>query len=219
MFEELLTQWQPHRGLLGPAPARIKLWNEGGRGVWIADSWGPAVPYGPIDHGDGNQNHGYLRIKGDAQGAQRIPEAADWPELLQLLNALNAPESPIESVGCEKAFFPVQGQGEPTVSLGAYIDVIFTDAALNERPENALLLASHLLHPIKGCEKWWGNVSMVLQPMRLIPGATAPWGLMIHIVNYGRSEAEARKYWNVTVERLAKAAAALPKDLRWKRTD
>jgi hypothetical protein len=214
MFEELLKQWQPYRGLVGPHSSRIKLWSEGGRGVWISDSWGPAVPYGPIDHGDGNQNYGYTRIKGDALGARRIPEAADWPELMQLLDALNAPESPIESVGCEKAFFPVNDQGDTTVSLGAYIDVIFTNLVLNEKPENALLLASRLLQAIEGCEKWWGNVSMVLQPMRLIPGITSPWGLMLHIVNYGRNEAEARKFWTVTVERLAKAVVALPKDLR-----
>ena len=65
MFEELLSLWQPHRGLVGPPTSRIKLWSEGGRGVWISEAWGPAVPYGPIDHEDGNQNHGYIRIKGD----------------------------------------------------------------------------------------------------------------------------------------------------------
>ena len=163
MFEELLSQWQLHRGLAGPAPSPLKLWGDGGRGAWIADSWGPAVPYGPLDHRDGHQNHGYVRIKGDAEATRRIPEAADWPALMQFLDALNAAESPIESVGCEKGFFPVEGQCEPTVKLGAYIDVIFTDAGLNDRPENSLLLASHLLRAIEGCEKWWGDVSMVLQ--------------------------------------------------------
>ncbi|MBZ5657627.1 MAG: hypothetical protein LAO56_20365 [Acidobacteriia bacterium] len=101
------------------------------------------------------------------------------------------------------------------MELGAYIDVIFTDPVLNERPENILLLASHLLPAVEGCEKWWGDVSMVLQPMRLIPGASAPWGLMLHISNHRRSEGEARKFWGVTVERLGKAARALPKNLKW----
>jgi hypothetical protein len=131
-----------------------------------------------------------MRIKGDAVGAQRIPEAMGWPELEQFLDSLNTDASPIESVGCEKAFFPVTSQGEITVSLGAYIDVIFSDAVLNERPENILLLASHLLPAVEGCEKWWGNVSMVLQPMRLIPGASAPWGLMLHISRAGDACAE-----------------------------
>ena len=77
-------------------------------------------------------------------------------------DSLNTAASPIESVGCEKSFFPVTCQGDITLSLGAYIDVIFTDPVLNERPENMLLLASHLLPAVEGCEKWWGNVSMVL---------------------------------------------------------
>ena len=156
-----------------------------------------------------------MRIKGDAVGAQRIPEAMGWPELVQFLDSLNTDASPIESVGCEKSFFPVTGQGDITVSLGAYIDVIFSDVILNERPESILLLVSHLLPAVEGWEKWWGNVSMVLQPMRFIAGATAPWGLMLQITNYGRSEAEARKFWSVTVERLGKATSALPKNLEW----
>jgi hypothetical protein len=71
------------------------------------------------------KNHGYMRVKGDAIGARRIPEAMGWPELVQFLDSLNADASPIESVGCEKSFLPVMGQGDITVSLGAYIDVIF----------------------------------------------------------------------------------------------
>jgi hypothetical protein len=219
MIEELLSQFKPYRGLTGPAPSARKLWGEGGRGVWIDDAWGPAVPYGPIDHADGHHNHGYVRIKDDMDAARRIPEAADWPELLQLLEALNASGSPIESVGCEKAFFPVEGQDDVTVNLGAYIDVIFTDVKLNDTPENALSLASHLLQAIEGCEKWWGDVSMVLQRMKLLPGTAAPWCLMLRINNYGRTEAEAREFWAVTVGRLAKAVAALPRDFRWHETN
>lgn len=117
--------------MLGNPPTQpIRLWVEGGRAVGIDDSWGPAVPYGCVDHPDGHQNHGYMRIKGDAEAARRIPETVDWPELGEFLAAVNAAESPIESVGCEKAFFSIQGQGEPTVKLGSYVDLIFTEAPL-----------------------------------------------------------------------------------------
>ena len=139
MFDELLSLWQPHRGLAAPPTSRIQLWSDGGRGVWISESWGPAVPYGPIDDEDGNQNHGYVRIKGDPIGARRIPEAVGWPELSLLLDSINADASPIESVGCEKSFFSVTGQDDIKGSLGAYIDVIFTNTVLNERAENFLL--------------------------------------------------------------------------------
>ncbi len=61
----------------------------------------------------------------------------------------------------------------------------------------------------KSCERWWANVSMVLQRFR-----TVPWGLMLHIVAYGRDEAEARKFWGATIDRLGRVVQALPKDFR-----
>lgn len=215
LLKELLSQWQTHRGLRHPPAQPIRLWAEGGRWVGIDKSWGPTVPYGPVDHGDGQENHGYIRIKGDAEAIRRVPEAVDWPELGEFLTAVNAAASPIESVGCEKGFFPVEGVGVPTVKLGSYIDVIFTDAALNDLPENGLLLASHLLPAIDGCERWWSDTEIALQRLRGVVGAVAPWGLMLRVTGYGRNEQEARKFWGVTLGRLTQAVAKLPKDLRW----
>jgi hypothetical protein len=37
----------------------------------------------------------------------------------------------------------------------------------------------------------------------------------LRISNYGNSEGETRKFWGITVERLGKAARALPKNLKW----
>jgi hypothetical protein len=157
MFDELMLQWQTHRGLTNPPAEPIVLWREQNRSVWIANGWGTPVPYGPVDHGDGHQNHGYRRVKGNPEAVRNIAEAQDWPEFQELLIAINGAESPIESVGCEKAFIPVEETGDAVVELGSYIEVIFTDLVLNERPENFLLLASHLLQAVKGCENWWGG--------------------------------------------------------------
>lgn len=192
------------------------LWSEPGRSVWLA-GWGPAIPYGPIDHLDGHQNHGYQRLKGNADAARSIPEAVDWPELQELLVTINAADSPIESVGCEKGFFPVENAGDAVVKVGSYIEVIFTDIALNERAENLLLLASGLLKGVEGCQQWWGDVEIVLERFKVIPGVhNLPLGLMIRITNYGRSEEEARKFWGVTVKRLGDAVLKMPKDFRFK---
>jgi hypothetical protein len=216
MFDQLLSQWNRHRGLTGPPSDAIELWCDDGRSVWIGDCWGPAVPYGPVDHGNGHRNHGYTRTKGDAQVVEHIPEAIDCPIFIRFLSAVNAVDSPVESVGCEKGFFPAIDRGDASVQLGAYVDLIFTDADSNDRPENSLLLASHLLRACVGCATWWGQVAMVLQRMRYIEGTHTPWGLMLRIDNYGRSEAEALKYWETTVERLARAVIALPRDLKWR---
>jgi hypothetical protein len=215
MFDAVLPLLQPYRGLTGPPPAVVRLWGEGSRGIWIDNSWGPAVPYPPVDHADGARNHGYMRTKRDVAAIRRIPEVADFPALGELLTSINALGSPIESVGCEKALTPSTTVPGATVLLGSYVDVIFTDASLNDAPENALLLACHLASAIDGCEKWWADVSMVLQRMRFLAGTSLPWGLMMQIKNYGRTEDEARKCWAETAKRLAKAVAALPQDFRW----
>src|ERR1700676_3512338 len=110
MFTELLSQWETHRALTTPPAEPIPLWREAGRSVWIA-GWGPVIPYGPVDHGNGHQNYGYKRLKGDPDSIRAIPEANGCPELQGFLISVNSAGSPIESVGCEKAFFPVESAG------------------------------------------------------------------------------------------------------------
>jgi hypothetical protein len=92
--------------------------------------------------------------------------------------------------------------------------VVFTNAALNDRPENLLLLVSCLAQAVDGCEKWWASISLALQRNRILPGASTPWGLMLHIQSYGRSEEEARKFWGVSLSRLGKAVKDLPLDFQ-----
>jgi len=175
------------------------------------------VPYPPVDHGDGRQNYGYVRIKDNPGNLRLIPEAADWPEMTAFLVAVNAAGSPIESVGCEKAFSPAELQRGPTVKLTSYTDVVFTDAALNDAPENALLLSSHLLQAVQGCECWWSEIEIVLERFRGVIGASAPWGLMLRVTGYGRDEDEARKWWGESIGRIAKAVTKLPRDLSWRK--
>ncbi len=214
VFEELMSQWKSHAGLNGPPARPIELWQGGGCGIWISNEWGPAVPYGPVDHGDGTINHGYSHLKGNSGAAGLIPEVQGWPELQQFLEVLNAVESPVESVGCEKCFSPGEA-GWPPVKIGSYVDVIFTETALNDRPENLLLLTSQLVPALSGCEDWWASVEFRLQRNRALAGSAVPWGLMLHITNYGRDEEEARKFWSVTLSRLSRAIEGLPQDLRY----
>ncbi|SRR5229473_6190284 len=135
-FDELLELWAPWRGTNAPPCQTVTLWSAGGCGIFISSDWGPAVPYPAIDHGDGTQNYGYRRLKDDLSRIRQIPEAENWPDLQRFLKVLNATASPVESVGCEKCFAPSEEQGAPPVVLGSYIDVIFTKAVLNDRPEN-----------------------------------------------------------------------------------
>lgn len=90
MIPALLLEWRRHAGLTVPPPEPIQLWSEKTRTIWLCSHWGPAVPYLPISHQDGRQNHGYLRLKGDPEAVSRIPETVGWPELQEFLRAINA---------------------------------------------------------------------------------------------------------------------------------
>jgi hypothetical protein len=135
-FQELLALWDPHRSLTAPPARTVRLWGREGCGIWVSNEWGPAVPYPPVDHGDETKNHGFVRLKDNPGAVGGIPEAVEWPELQRFLEVINGPASPIESVGCEKGYFPGEGPDAPPVLLGSYIDVVFTTAALNDRAEN-----------------------------------------------------------------------------------
>jgi hypothetical protein len=211
MFEALLAAWNPHKGLKAPPSEKIKLWGSGMCGVWIGDSWGPPIPYPAAGHLDGDKNHGYRRIKGNLAALDAIPEVDSWPELRLFLERINAVGCPIESVGCEKGFSPPdENVVGSTAMLGSYVEVMFTNALLNEQPENALLLASRLAPAVNNCEQWWGEVTFVLERFKYIAGVATPWGMMLHIKNHGRTEEEARKFWGESLKRLGEAASTLP---------
>ncbi|MGH7744133.1 MAG: hypothetical protein ACREQ5_04845, partial [Candidatus Dormibacteria bacterium] len=148
-FEALRSLWTPHEHLKAPPLEPINLWGEGGVGIWVSNDWGPAVPYSGVDHRDGNINHGYRPMKGNEAAIRFIPEVQGWPEMQKFLETINAESSPIESVGCEKGIFPSDVEGLQ-IKLGSYVDVIFTEAVLNDRPDNFLLLATFLANAIEG---------------------------------------------------------------------
>ncbi len=208
------SNFAPYRGKIPPFERSELLWGEGCLGIWLADNWGPAVPYPPIDHGDGTQNFGYRPVKGDARSIAVIPEIQGWPEYQKFLEILNAVDSPIETVGCEKHLYPAPHDGPPgaTRTLGSYTDIIYSNAQLNDLPVNILRLASTLATAVIGCEQWWGDISFALQRFKFVRGATAPWGLSLYVKNYGRDEDECRKYWSESIARIGKAATKLPAD-------
>jgi hypothetical protein len=77
----------------------------------------------------------------------------------------------------------------------SYVDIVFSEASLNDEPKNFLLLASHLAVAVFDCEKWWADISFAVQKIRFLAGTAGPWGMMLHVTSYGKSEEEARKSW------------------------
>lgn len=205
ILEELVDKWQALPVSDGPPKTPLKLLTEEECTIYVEDGWGPAVPYPAVDHGNGQRNYGYRRVKGDNAAIESIPEAAHCPEYQAFLREINSTDSPIESVGCEKSFFPVSDQPTINVKLGSYTDIIFSDFKLNSDPKNILYLASLFAVTLNGSAAWWSGAEMGIQRLRALYRCHKPWGLLLRVLGYGRTEGEARKTWAKSLDRLSGA--------------
>jgi hypothetical protein len=206
---EVLDRWELEKSTIVPGGSILSLVRKEARHIFIGNGWGPAVPYARMLHEDGTTNHGYQFLKGLPKAVDSVPEVQGWPEYRDLLLAINAKDSPIESVGCEKGYFQVS-EGDATVKLGSYTDVIFSAQELNDDPRNLLCLATVLANALDGCEQWWSCAEFEIQQLRYLAACQRPWGLMIRVIGYGRSEAESRSTWAASLELLRACVAALP---------
>lgn len=205
---DILKRWESLRDSDHPLPEAVKIGEAGHRVVYVSDGWGPPVPYPAAVRGDGSMNHGYVRLKGNSDAIASVPEVVDWPDYQEFLSAINAPSSPLESVGCEKHFFPVDA-GEAKVRLGSYTDVIFSDLELNDDAENHLRLATLLAAALDGSERWWSGAELELQRLKGLAGCKRPWGLMVRVLGNGRDEDQARESWRASVQLLCRAISEL----------
>ena len=210
-LETLQEAWSPYRDTSRPPPKPVLLGQVGTRTIYLNNEWGPPIPYPPALHEDGTENHGYTRLKGSGASIALIPEVRGWPEYQAFLEAINGDASPIESVGCEKAYFP-KHDGVVRVYLGSYTDIMFSERALNNDATNSLRLASQLAASLEGCERWWSSAEFAIQRMKWISGCTCPWGLMVKVGGRGRDEAEARRTWSASMDRLTECIRHLPAD-------
>ncbi|WP_322104033.1 hypothetical protein [Paraburkholderia sp. J41] len=207
LFKAALDTCDP-RTLRGARPdAAIVLATRGTRTIYIEESWGPAIPYHAIQHEDGTRNHGYRPVKGDREAIEAIPEIQGYPELADFLITINANDTSIESVGCEKLLEEAIHEQQTIVSVSCYIDVIFSDLPTNDDPRCHLELAARLAAAMEGCEQWWTSLELGLQRLRGLSGNLAPWGLLIRVTSAGRTVVEAREMWRHSLRSLERVVA------------
>lgn len=180
--------------------------------VYIEDSWGPAVPYPPYDHSNGEKNNGYRRVKGDDNLVALIPEVEGFPEYRDFLMAVNAADSLIESIGCEKSFFPIDDHPSIKSQLGSYTDIVFSDFDANKNPENLLYLASIFVKALEGSGEWWSKMEVGLQKLKYLHGIKDAWGLMVRLQGYGRTKDEAKSTWSVSLSKLTSCIGEIEKE-------
>ncbi|MBR8279097.1 hypothetical protein [Burkholderia vietnamiensis] len=205
LFNEALGTCDPRKfGEARPNDA-IVLATRGTRTIYIEESWGPAIPYHAVQHEDGTRNHGYRPVKGDRDAIEAIPEVQGYPELADFLIAINASDTPIESVGCEKLQEEAVHEQQTIVSVSCYVDVIFSDLSANDDPHRHLQLAARLAAALEGCEQWWTGLELGLQRLRGWSGSVAPWGLLVRVNSAGRTAVQARQMWRHSLQCLARA--------------
>jgi hypothetical protein len=198
----LMDNWENQKALGAPTDKPRQIWRDKTRSLWLDDRWGPAVPYPPADRASGATNHGYARLKGNPALLNRVPELQDVPEFLELIRQINAGQSPIESVGCEKFYDDDPKQALACRYLTSYTDIIFTRHALNGEPGNFVRLAARLLASVEGCEVWWGTVELAIQRLKHLYGVRDLFNMTIRVFGNGRNDEEARKYWAVSLGKL-----------------
>lgn len=200
----VLSKWATIKCDVPPAED-VLLYERDGCVIFVDYRYGPAIPYFGVDHGDGQFNYGYKRIKDDLTAVDSIPEVQGFEEFQRLLKAINDPSSPLESLGCEKMESPIEGHEFIKRRIGSYTDIAFSSVELCESAEANLELASTLLDSCKDCQQWWSQIEIGLQRLKYFNGAENPWGLMIRISGYGESPEQARQMWGVTADKLGSA--------------
>jgi hypothetical protein len=208
---ELKNQWPQGRDFRLPPPNDIVLWAEKTVTIYISSGWGAPIPYPRARRHDGAMNFGYRRLKNNLDAISDLPEVERWPELADFLRKVNSESSPVESVGCEMGFFENKKSAGPPLYIGSYVELIFTEHALDEQPENFLNLVEFLANSMEGCESWWASLEFGIERMKFVNGTELPWGLCLKVQNAGRDESEARRFFEHSLKKLSEAIASLPR--------
>lgn len=204
IFSEAQAQWLASQPLELPAKTPIVLWQDSTRTIYIEDSFGPAIPYPPVVHNDFEQNYGYVRLKGELDLVDSIPELKGWPELAQFVRIVNGEHSLVESVGCEISVFDLDDHPSVKHRVGAYLDIVFSDIVAAQDANAYLEVAANVMATAAGCECWWSDVEIGLQRLRYFQGAANPLGLVLRIGGSGRTVGEARNGFGETLKRTSK---------------
>lgn len=160
------------------------------------------VPYFPVDRGD-SINHGFFNLRNNPDLIPRVPEVIGWPELIELLYAINRPSGIFWSLGIEKAFNGITAKSHPhvTTKLVSYVDVAFADVPLNADQTNFERLAT-AIHQFGSQRKIAEliNIDMELGVADYAEQRLRGWCMTIWIGGFGASEDDARKAWYTVVK-------------------
>lgn len=120
---------------------------------------------------------GLVDWRSDPQALEKIPEAADYPVLREVLVQLNAPESPVRTTRCDvwtliaEEIDPLEFGCAPDleiVGLACYIDLVPLEPALFASFERHETWARRAVQEMRDAPARTGRVDLVIRAARTI---------------------------------------------------
>jgi hypothetical protein len=168
-----------------------------------------SVPYGGVVREDGT-NHGFKNVKGNPKAAAEIAEVLDNENLKSALVAINASETPLFTIGCEKAF----NLDEKGHWARGFIELSFNYPELVAEAQwyfklfyefNQLVIREKFDLPVQYYWELEGNTYFEANP-RCEGFSVVIW---ITTANFNSAD-EARETWGTAVDFLANYLSGLP---------
>ena len=175
------------------------------------------VPYGPPNH-DGTPHLSFVDLKAHPEWVPVIPACLGWPETRDILQTINAPESPLMTLAAHQSFASPE-QPEFKAVLTSFLTICYADlernrkqtlgdlaACLQEGMSDFLQAASSDLQ-----RDLFLHVLLEIQPTVFHQKALEGWSLTLFIAAYGADLYDSRQTWGICMQALEQA---LPKPIR-----
>lgn len=124
------------------------------------------VPYGAMLSNLGDQNHGFVELRGRSDKVCLVRETQKSKGLAAILSTIACPDSPLMTSGCECDLFDLGSSNErPRYQVGGYVDLMFQEADSNTSLKAHEDLAIHFLNGISGSNDHHIGYEMIIEPL------------------------------------------------------
>ena len=103
----------------------VQVWSPGDGGIPTA------IPYRKENRPDGINNYGCFDLKREPNRVADLPEAKEYPELIDALRIINSQESFFRSIGCDTDF-------RNPLAAACFIQIVFecVSSVVTSKPAN-----------------------------------------------------------------------------------
>jgi hypothetical protein len=152
------------------------------------------IPYYRPD--DESRSHGYVNLRQQPEAIEDLPELKGCAPLRDFVTALNAEDSPFETLGCEKWMEPWSHEQFPgfVTRHGSYVDIALADKSQCSTPD----VYHDLIHAFRAYAQEHPVYDVMHVYFALRPTVSADqawWTLEFWNYGIGRNGADAERWW------------------------